>query len=104
MAQVILAERLAPTPADARGLDRLLPAPQQVATFVGIEARDIRRLAREFAASQGGLAVAGGMSTHYGSGAHVLVGAGNLLNYVARSEEHTSELQSLAYIVCRLLL
>src|SRR5207244_2052676 len=45
MAQVILAERLAATPADARGLDRLLPAPQQVATFVGIEARDIRRLA-----------------------------------------------------------
>src|SRR5439155_24709548 len=30
MAQVILDERLAPTPADARGLDRLLPAPQQV--------------------------------------------------------------------------
>src|SRR5206468_3313439 len=83
MAQVILAERLAPTPADARGLDRLLPAPQQVATFVGIEARDIRRLAREFAASQGGLAVAGGMSTHYGSGAHVLVASVNLLNYVA---------------------
>ena len=83
MAQVILAERLAPTPADARGLDRLLPAPQQVATFVGIEARDIRRLAREFAASQGGLAVAGGMSTHYGSGAQVLVASVNLLNYVA---------------------
>src|SRR6184192_3044032 len=83
MAQVILAERVAPTPADARGLDRLLPAPQQVATFVGIEARDIRRLAREFAASQGGLAVAGGMSTHYGSGAHVLVASVNLLNYVA---------------------
>src|SRR3989441_9591892 len=49
----------------------------------GIEARDIRRLAREFAASQGGLAVAGGMSTHYGSGAHVLVASVNLLNYVA---------------------
>src|SRR6266550_2957131 len=62
MAQVILAERLAPTPADARGLDRLLPAPQQVATFVGIEARDIRRLARELAASHGGLAVVGDMS------------------------------------------
>src|SRR5256884_298676 len=83
MAQVILAERLAPTPADARGLDRLLPAPQQVATVVGIEARDVRRLAREFAASQGGLAVAGGMSTHYGSGAQVLVASVNLLNYVA---------------------
>ena len=83
MAQVILGERLAPAPADARGLDRSLPAPQQVATLVGVEARDIRRLAREFAASRGGLAVAGGMSTHYGSGAHVLVASVNLLNYVA---------------------
>src|SRR5207253_1276960 len=33
--------------------------------------------------SHGGLAVAGGMSTHYGSGAHVLVASVNLLNYVA---------------------
>src|SRR3989449_7835013 len=48
MAQVILAERLAPTPADARGLERSLPTPQQAATFLGTEARDIRRLAREF--------------------------------------------------------
>src|SRR2546430_17166539 len=83
MARALRAERLAATPADARGLDRLLPAPQQVATFVGIEARDIRRLAREFAASHGGLAVAGGMSTHYGSGAHVLAASVNLLTYVA---------------------
>ena len=83
MAQVILAERLAPTPADARGLERLLPAPQQVATLVGMEARDIRRLSREFAASKGGLAVAGGVATHYGSGAHVLAASVNLLNYVA---------------------
>src|SRR3989441_3374867 len=36
---------------------------------------------------------------------HVLVRAAELLNLgVARSEEHTSELQSLAYLVCRLLL
>src|SRR5205823_8253644 len=35
----------------------------------------------------------------------VLIGlAGTLLGLIARSEEHTSELQSLAYLVCRLLL
>src|SRR2546422_315767 len=83
MAQVILAERLAAAPADARALERLLPAPQQVATLVGMEARDIRRLSREFAGSKGGLAVAGGVATQYGSGAHVLVASVNLLNYVA---------------------
>ncbi|HMH83091.1 MAG TPA: molybdopterin-dependent oxidoreductase [Gemmatimonadales bacterium] len=83
MAQVIVAERLAATPADARGLERLLPAPQQVAPLVGMEPRDVRRLAREFAASKGGLAVAGGVATQYGSGAHVLAAAVNLLNYVA---------------------
>ena len=83
MAQVILAERLAPTPADARGLERLLPAPQQAATFLGMDVGDIRRLSREFAASKGGLAVAGGVATQYGSGAHLLVASVNLLNYVA---------------------
>jgi len=83
MAQVILAERLAPTPADARALERLLPAPQQAATFLGMDASDIRRLSREFAASKGGLAVAGGVATQYGSGAHLLVASVNLLNYVA---------------------
>src|SRR5205823_9071082 len=31
-------------------------------------------------------------------------GASDRLDVVARSEEHTSELQSLAYLVCRLLL
>src|SRR5687767_15647288 len=31
-------------------------------------------------------------------------GSGVLVPLVARSEEHTSELQSLAYLVCRLLL
>src|SRR2546427_994968 len=147
MAQVILAERLAPTPADARGLERLLPAPQQAARFLGMDAGDIRRLSREFAASKGGLAVAGGVATQYGSGAHLLVASVNLLNYVAgqvgktvrfgpnhaleaagsfkqltdlvgdmsagkvallivhganpaRSEEHTSELQSQSNLVC----
>src|SRR5690242_12182370 len=83
MAQVILAERLAPTPADARGLERLLPAPQQAATFLGMDVGDIRRLSREFAGSKGGLAVAGGVATQYGSGAHLLVASVNLLNYVA---------------------
>src|SRR2546427_1423793 len=83
MAQVILAERLAPTPADARGLERLLPAPQQAARFLGMDAGDLRRLAREFAASKGGLAVAGGVATQYGSGAHLLVASVNVLNYVA---------------------
>src|SRR3989441_9156427 len=33
-----------------------------------------------------------------------LVGPTGNLNTTARSEEHTSELQSLAYLVCRLLL
>ena len=83
MAQVILAERLAPTAVDARGLERSLPTPQQAGPLVGMEARDIRRLAREFAASKGGLAVAGGVATQYGSGAHVLVASVNVLNYVA---------------------
>src|SRR2546430_10322898 len=83
MAQVILGERLAPTAVDARGLERSLPTPQQAGPLVGMEARDIRRLAREFAASKGGLAVAGGVATQYGSGAHVLVAAGNGLNYLA---------------------
>src|SRR2546425_2038983 len=37
-----------------------------------------------------------------GPGALVLAGTGSIV--VARSEEHTSELQSLAYLGCRLLL
>src|SRR5205823_14175424 len=36
--------------------------------------------------------------------AHGLEGEGLVLGVDARSEEHTSELQSLAYLVCRLLL
>src|SRR3712207_7514892 len=38
-----------------------------------------------------------------GSGGHRVVGGGPLLD-AARSEEHTSELQSRQYLVCRLLL
>src|SRR3989454_7700923 len=62
MAQVIVAGRRSPLPADAARLRGLLAAhaPEKVAAAVGIAASDITRLAREFAASQGGLAVAGG--------------------------------------------
>src|SRR2546426_3818670 len=60
MAQVILAERLAPTPVDARGLDRLLPAPRQVATLVGMGARVTGGLPGRFAARRAGLAGAAG--------------------------------------------
>src|SRR2546423_3014431 len=35
---------------------------------------------------------------------HLHLLAGSVLRFVERSEEHTSELQSLAYLVCRLLL
>src|SRR3989449_574916 len=83
MAQVILARRLAPAPLDAKRLERVLPTPQQVAPLVGIEASEIERLARDFAASKGGLAVAGGVAAQYGDGAELLVAAVNLLNYVA---------------------
>src|SRR5256885_16635141 len=83
MAQVILAGRLAPAPLDAGRLERLLPTPERVAPVVGIAAPEIERLAREFAASQGGLAVGGGVATQYGDGAERLVAAVNIL----RSEE-----------------
>ena len=82
MARVILSRRLARSPADAARLERLLPTPEQVAPRIGIEPSAIARLAHEFATSQGGLAVAGGMATQYGDGA-AIVAAVNLLNYVA---------------------
>src|SRR2546422_1054713 len=69
MAQVILAERLAPSPADARGLERSVPGPPPGATVVGTEARDIPPRARGVAPSEGGLAVAGGVATPYWDGA-----------------------------------
>src|SRR3712207_6962729 len=34
----------------------------------------------------------------------LLCNSSNLFNYLSRSEEHTSELQSRQYLVCRLLL
>ncbi|MGH7539275.1 MAG: molybdopterin-dependent oxidoreductase, partial [Gemmatimonadales bacterium] len=82
MAQVIATQRRAAVPADAARLT--LPSPAMVADAVGIEAGVIERLAREFAASDAGLAVAGGIATHYPNGAEI-VAAVNILNYVAGS-------------------
>ncbi|HYT04526.1 MAG TPA: molybdopterin-dependent oxidoreductase [Gemmatimonadales bacterium] len=84
MAHVIGRGRLAPAPADAARLSDLLAAhaPEQVAAAVGIAAPEITRLAREFAVSQGGLAVAGGIAAQYPNGAEI-VAAVNVLNYVA---------------------
>jgi anaerobic selenocysteine-containing dehydrogenase/Fe-S-cluster-containing dehydrogenase component len=84
MAQVILSRRLAAAPADAGRLVALLTsyAPEKVAGIVGLDAKTIERLAREFAASKPGLAVAGGVAAQYAHGAEI-VAAVNLLNYVA---------------------
>lgn len=82
MASVILRERLAPVPADAARLQGMLPRPDQVATVVGIDAKQIERMAREFAASHGGLALAGGIAAQDAAGA-ATVAAVNILNYVA---------------------
>jgi len=83
MAQVIVSRRLAALPADAGRLAGLLAAhtPSAVAATTGLEEQLIVRLAREFAASQGGLAVAGGMAAQYANGAEI-VAAVNILNYV----------------------
>src|SRR3989449_1680068 len=61
MAQVIVARRLAPSPPHATRLGASLAAhtPDKVAAQIGIDATTIERLAREFAASGGGLAVPG---------------------------------------------
>src|SRR2546427_349479 len=84
MASVIVRERLAPVPSDAVRLASLLSrhAPAQVASAVGIEPSVIARLARQVAASQGGLAVAGGIAAPEPDGA-ALLAAANILNYVA---------------------
>src|SRR2546423_638602 len=84
MAQVIASRRLAPVPADVARVRAALDAnaPDRVAAMVGIEADVITRLAREFAASRGGLAVAGGIAAQYPNGAEI-VAAVNILNYVA---------------------
>src|SRR6266567_2944177 len=84
MAQVIVARRLAPLPPDVARVRAALDAnaPERVAATIGIEAEVITRLAREFAASRGGLAVAGGIAAQYPNGAEI-VAAVNILNYVA---------------------
>jgi len=81
---VIVSRRLAPVPADVARVRAALDAnaPDRVAAMVGIEADVITRLAREFAASRGGLAVAGGIAAQYPNGAEI-VAAVNVLNYVA---------------------
>src|SRR5256885_10504816 len=86
MAQVIMSQHLARVPTDASRLVGTLSAytPRAVAQVIGIDEQTITRLAREFARSGGGLAVAGGMATQYANGAEI-VAAVNILNYVAGS-------------------
>jgi molybdopterin-containing oxidoreductase family iron-sulfur binding subunit len=83
LAEVIVRERLA-APVDAGRVRELLArhTPQAVAGAVGIDAPAIERLAREFAAAKGGVALAGGMAAHYPNGAEI-VAAVNILNYIA---------------------
>src|SRR3989454_9425531 len=82
LAQVIVARHLARLPADASRLSSLLAgyAPRAVAATIGIDEDVIVRLAKEFASSGGGLAVAGGMATQGPNGAEI-VAAVNILNY-----------------------
>src|SRR3989454_2284127 len=84
LAQVIVARHLARLPADASRLSSLLAgyAPRAVAATIGIDEDVIVRLAREFAISGGGLAVAGGMATQGPNGAEIAA-AVNILNYAA---------------------
>ena len=83
LARVIVMQHLARVPVDASRLSSLLAgyAPRAVATAIGIDEDVIVRLAREFASSGGGLAVAGGMAAQGPNGADV-VAAVNILNYV----------------------
>ncbi|HVH09272.1 MAG TPA: molybdopterin-dependent oxidoreductase [Gemmatimonadales bacterium] len=74
LAHVIVRERLAPLPADVPRVRAALDAhaPEQVSATVGIDAGAITRLAREFAASKSGLAVAGGVAAQYPNGAEIV--------------------------------
>jgi molybdopterin-containing oxidoreductase family iron-sulfur binding subunit len=83
MAQVIVSRRLTALPADVGRLAGVFAshAPASVAAAIGVEPELIVRLATEFAASKGGLAVAGGMAAQYPNGAEI-VAAVNILNYV----------------------
>src|SRR5437660_2850608 len=84
LAQVIMSQHLARVPADASRLVSVLAAhtPRAVAQVIGIDEATIVRLAREFAISGGGLAVAGGMATQGPNGAEIAA-AVNILNYAA---------------------
>ena len=84
MAQVIVSRRLSAVPADAGRLAALLAdhTPAKAAALTGLDEKLIVRLATEFAAARGGLAVAGGMAAQYANGAEI-VAAVNILNYVA---------------------
>ncbi len=83
MANVILSERSG-APADANGLRSMLAqhTPEQAQTETGVSAEVIKRVAREFASAEPGLAVAGGIGSQH-RGAIELCAAVNLLNYVA---------------------
>ncbi len=83
MANVILAERSV-NPADANGLRGVLAGytPEKAQQDSGVGAEIIRRIAREFAGAQPGLAVAGGVASQH-RGAVEVCAAVNLLNYVA---------------------
>ena len=79
MANVVLRER-----GGNAGLRSVLApfTPEMAARETGLAAPLIERLAREFAAAQPGLAVAGGLGTQH-TGAVEVCAAVNLLNYVA---------------------
>jgi molybdopterin-containing oxidoreductase family iron-sulfur binding subunit len=83
MANVILSERSA-NPNDANALRGMLAAytPEKAFQETGVSAEVIRRVAREFASAEPGLAVAGGVSMQH-RGAVETCAAVNILNYVA---------------------
>src|SRR2546425_1551465 len=58
----------------------------------------------ELGGVMGGSGFAGGLGLELGAHGHFPDRDGTPAESNARSEEHTSELQSLAYLVCRLLL
>ncbi len=83
MANLILTER-SRNPGDANGLRGMLAAwtPEKAQAESGVSAELIRRIAREFASAEPGLAVAGGIAAQH-RGAIEVCAAVNLLNYVA---------------------
>jgi molybdopterin-containing oxidoreductase family iron-sulfur binding subunit len=93
MANVILSERFG-APADANALRGMLAAytPDRAAQESGIGADTIRRLAREFASADPGLAVAGGVGNQH-RGAIEACAAVNLLNYIAGNIGQTVHFQ-----------